>query len=80
MMGKLKLKYFGTNERDSSISNKIEVIKKQIDKLNFYLIIAGTKTSSIDGISAVGMESKSRVKTPLADAEFYCMAQLQISL
>ena len=70
MIGKLQLKFFGTNERDSSISNKIEIVKKQIDKLNFYLIIAGTKTSRIDGISAVGMESKSRVKTTLADAEF----------
>ena len=76
-MEKLDLKYFGTKRSDVFISNKIQTLKKEVDKLNFYLIIAGTNTSKIDGISAVGVESESRIKTPLADAEFLLFGPIE---
>ena len=65
-----KLKYFGTKQSDVFISNKIQILKKEIVKLNFYLIIAITNTAKNKGISAVCMDSDSGIITPLADAEF----------
>ena len=76
-MEKLNLKYFGTNRSDAFISNKIQILKKEIDELNFYLILAGTNTSKIDGISAVGVDSKSRINTTLADAEFLLFGPIE---
>tara|TARA_Y100000589_G_scaffold229507_1_gene216888 strand:+ start:1310 stop:2470 length:1161 start_codon:yes stop_codon:yes gene_type:complete len=67
---KLNIKYFGSDISNSEILNKINIIKNEIDSLTFYLIIAGTNTSQIKGISAAGIDSCSRKITPLADAEF----------
>jgi len=71
-MEKLKydIKYFGTEISSSEILKKINIIKNDIDKFLFYLIIAGTNTSQITGISAAGIDSNSRKITALADAEF----------
>ncbi len=71
-MEKLKydIKYFGSDISRSEILNKINIIKNDIDSFLFYLIIAGTHTSQIKGISAAGIDSHSRKITALADAEF----------
>tara|TARA_Y100000589_G_scaffold179053_1_gene169560 strand:- start:4064 stop:5224 length:1161 start_codon:yes stop_codon:yes gene_type:complete len=66
----LKIKYFGSQVSEKEIISKINFIKKEIDKFQFYLIIAGTNTSQIEGISAAGIDSQSRKITALADAEF----------
>ncbi len=72
MKEKLKydIKYFGSDISSSEILNKINIIKNDIDSFLFYLIIAGTHTSQIKGISAAGVDSDSRKITALADAEF----------
>ena len=67
--------YFGINLIGSKISQKIfyekvDILKKEIDNFIYYLVIAGTETSQIKGISAAGINSKARKKTALADAEF----------
>ena len=61
-MGKLKynFKYFGSDISDSEILKKINIIKNDIDSFLFYLIIAGTNTSQITGISAAGIDPNSR--------------------
>ena len=65
-----KINYFGSKVNEKIILQKIKIILREIDNFKFYLIIAGTDTSQIDGISAAGIDSESRKTTALADAEF----------
>ena len=65
-----KINYFGSKVNQKIILQKIKIIKKEIDKFKYFLVIAGTETSQIDGISAAGIDSESRKFTALADAEF----------
>ena len=78
-MGKLKynIKYFGSDITNSEILKKINIIKNDIDSFLFYLIIAGTHTSQITGISAAGIDSNSRKITALADAEFCLLGTIK---
>ena len=69
-MSKLRIKFFGSKFSKKVIKNKINHIKSELDKFLYYLIIAGTNTSQIQGISAAGIDPKSRQITALADAEF----------
>ncbi len=66
----LGIRLFGSKINQKLFSEKVDFLKKEIDNFIFYLVIAGTETSEIQGISAVGLNSKSRMKTALADAEF----------
>ena len=66
----LGIKLFGSKINQKIFSERVEVLKKEIDNFIFYLVIAGTETSQIKGISAAGINSKARQKTALADAEF----------
>ncbi len=70
-ISKLKIKYFGSKISKKEIINKINLIKNEVDKFLIYLIISETSTSQIEGISAAGIDSKSRKITGLADAEFF---------
>jgi len=74
---KYNFKYFGTDISSSEILKKIKIIKNDIDSFLFYLIIAGTHTSQITGISAAGIDSNSRKTTALADAEFCLMGTIK---
>ncbi len=65
----LGINFFG-NESEKNQLNKIEILKDNINNFKIFLIIAGTNTSQIPGISAAGINAKSRRKTALADAEF----------
>ncbi len=67
---KLGIKFFGNESNKKRQLNKIEILKKNIKNFKIFLIIAGTNTSQIPGISAAGINAKSRRKTALADAEF----------
>jgi len=69
-ISKFNLKYFGTSLEEKVLQDKLNTLKKQIDRFVFYLIIAGTDTSQIKGISAAGKDPTSRRLTALADAEF----------
>ena len=66
----LGIKLFGSKINQELFSQKVDFLKKEIDNFVFYLVIAGTETSQIKGISAAGVNSKARRKTALADAEF----------
>ncbi len=66
----LGIKLFGSKINRELFCSRVETLKKEIDNLIFYLVIAGTDTSQIKGISAAGINPKSRRKTALADAEF----------
>jgi len=66
----LEINFFGNESNKKRQLNKIEILKKNIKNLKIFLIIAGTNTSQIPGISAAGINAKSRRTTALADAEF----------
>ncbi len=66
----LGINFFGSESNKKRQLNKIEILKKDIKNFKIFLIIAGTNTSQIPGISAAGINPKSRRITALADAEF----------
>jgi len=66
----LGINFFGNKSNKKRQFNKIEILKKNIKNLKIFLVIAGTNTSQIPGISAAGISAKSRRTTALADAEF----------
>ena len=66
----LGIKLFGSKVNQKLFSEKVDALQKEINNFIFYLVIAGTETSQIQGISAAGIDSKARRRTALADAEF----------
>ena len=62
--------FFGDESNKKRQLNKIEILKKNVNNFKIFLIIAGTNTSQIPGISAAGINPRSRRITALADAEF----------
>ena len=66
----LGINFFGTESNKNIQLKKIKIIKKNINNFKIFLVIAGTNTSQIQGISAAGINAKSRRITALADAEF----------
>ena len=69
----LGINFFGNESNKKRQLNKIEILKKNINNFKIFLVIAGTNTSQIPGISAAGLNAKSRRITALADAEFLLM-------
>ena len=67
----LGINFFGSKSDKKSQIKIIEIIKQNISNFKIFLVIAGTNTSQIPGISAAGINAKSRRKTALADAEFF---------
>ncbi len=65
-----EINFFGIESNKKNQLNKIEILKKNVNNFKIFLVIAGTNTSQIPGISAAGINAKSRRKTALADAEF----------
>ena len=66
----LGINFFGYESNKKRQLNKIEKLKKNINNFKIVLVIAGTNTSQIPGISAAGISAKSRRTTAPADAEF----------
>ena len=66
----LGIKVFGNKINQKLFAERLDLLKKDINNFIYYLVIAGTDTSQIQGISAAGINSKARRKTALADAEF----------
>tara|TARA_A100001388_G_scaffold206327_1_gene157048 strand:+ start:3989 stop:5143 length:1155 start_codon:yes stop_codon:yes gene_type:complete len=62
--------FFGNKIHKKSFKKILTSLKQKVNNLKIYLVIAGTDTSQIQGISAAGVNAKSRRKTALADAEF----------
>jgi len=67
---KLGINFFGSKSNKKIQIKRIKLLKKNINNFKIFLVIAGTNTSQIQGISAAGINSKSRRITALADAEF----------
>ena len=66
----LGINFFGNESNKRNQINKIEILKNNINNFKIFLVIAGTNTSQIPGISAAGINPKARRSTALADAEF----------
>ena len=66
----LGINFFGNESNIKRQLTKIEILKKNIKDFKIFLVIASTNTSQIPGISAAGINAKSRRRTALADAEF----------
>ncbi len=66
-----EINFFGSYIHKKFLNEKLETFKENIENIKIYLVIAGTDTSQIPGISAAGIDPKSRRQTALADAEFF---------
>jgi len=66
----LGINFFGNASKNKRQLNNVEILIKNINNFKIFLVIAGTNTSQIPGISAAGINPKSRRLTALADAEF----------
>jgi uncharacterized protein (TIGR00303 family) len=64
------INYFGCKSNKKIQPNRLRIVKNNIKNFKIFLVIAGTNTSQIPGISAAGINAKSRRITALADAEF----------
>ena len=64
------INYFGCKSNKKIQPNRLIIVKNNIKNFKIFLVIAGTNTSQIPGISAAGINAKSRRITALADAEF----------
>ena len=62
--------FFGCKSNKVIQPNRIEILKENFNNFKIFLVIASTNTSQIQGISAAGINAKSRRITALADAEF----------
>ena len=69
----LGINFFGNESNKKRKLKRIDILKKNINNFKIFLVIAGTNTSQIPGISAAGINAKSRRITALADAEFLLM-------
>ncbi len=69
----LGINFFGNESNKKTKLKKIDILKNNINNFKIFLVIAGTNTSQIPGISAAGLNPKSRRITALADAEFLLM-------
>ena len=69
----LGINFFGNESNKKRKLKRVDILKKNINNFKIFLIIAGTNTSQIPGISAAGLNAKSRRITALADAEFLLM-------
>ena len=56
------IKTFGAKTNKKTLEGILELLKKNIDNFKIYLVIAGTNTSQLEGISAAGIHAKSREK------------------
>jgi uncharacterized protein (TIGR00303 family) len=66
----LGINLFGNDSNKKIQLKRIKKLKKHIKDFKIFLIIAGTNTSQIAGISAAGTNANARRTTALADAEF----------
>ncbi len=69
----LGINFFGNESNKKTKLKRIDILKNNINNFKIFLVIAGTNTSQIPGISAAGLSAKSRRITALADAEFLLM-------
>ena len=64
-----EINFFGSYIHKKFLNEKLETFKENIENIKIYLVIAGTDTSQIPGISAAGIDPKSRRQTALNELE-----------
>ncbi len=64
-------KAFGVGVTDSKINSWVSSWSSYANDINVILVLAGSKTAEVKGISAAGATVESRRFTALADAEFF---------
>jgi len=60
---------FGDGLKEQNVDKKVRSWQENITNIAFFLILAGSQTAEIEGISAAGMTPFSRRYTAVADAE-----------
>ena len=60
---------FGDGLKEQNVDEKVRSWQENITNIAFFLILAGSQTAEIEGISAAGMTPFSRRYTAVADAE-----------
>ena len=60
---------FGRGLKEQNVDERVQKWKENITNTAFYLILAGSQTAEIEGISAAGSSAVSRRYTAVADAE-----------
>ena len=60
---------FGEGLQEQNVDERVQRWHKNITNMAFFLILAGSKTAEIEGISAAGSTAVSRRYTAVADAE-----------
>ena len=60
---------FGDGLREQNVDERVKNWQENITNMAFFLILAGTRTAEIEGISAAGSTPVSRRYTAVADAE-----------
>ncbi len=60
---------FGDGLQDQNFNERLKILQENITNMEFFLILAGSQTAEIDGISAAGSTPVSRRYTAVADAE-----------
>ena len=76
-ISEFEIGFFGCKSNKVIKLNRIETLKEHINNFKIIVVIASTNTSQIQGISAAGINAKSRRKTALADAEFLLKGPLK---
>jgi len=60
---------FGAGRQEQKVDERVQRWKENITNMAFFLILAGSQTAEIEGISAAGSTAVSRRYTAVADAE-----------
>ena len=60
---------FGDGLEEKKVNERVKILQENITNMEFFLILAGSQTAEIDGISAAGSTPVSRRYTAVADAE-----------
>ena len=64
------INFFGSKTNKKSFTKILDILHKNIKNFKIYLVIAGTDTSQIKGISAAGINKNSRRKTALKNKNY----------
>ena len=60
---------FGDGFQEQNVLERVKILQENITNMEFFLILAGSQTAEIEGISAAGSTPVSRRYTAVADAE-----------
>ena len=68
---------FGKGLQEQNVDERVKSWQENINNVSFFLILAGSQTAEIEGISAAGLTPASRRYTAVADAELLLRGPLR---